>query len=412
MSIDLSSFTKSAPKVKKLNLWLWGLLLIIFILLGFIITGTLSFFHSMPNELFLSGVVGFPVLIWSVLFLCCFFVYKYRKTYHQELNLFQQQRRQELIDKGQQGLYVLGYSLTTEKGRQGNAAALINNSFLITSKPYPTCAAVIPHTSLFFSSEIDINDINGYLASLFNQWKKDIKNQFSDLLSHKNIHVRLFIELGKSVEVDRLKTLWAETIGTVIPYPASIIFDEPGNSNTFIESWLDNEEYSNDLLLILTLHLFDIPTKNEGEFAAWFFLVGEKVNPKLLLHREPTLVKVHRSEQTSSLNQTINNALLWGSTDNTSYDTVWYNGVSSELKNNIVNHFNQIEFKPKNLMNIEGAFGYAGLCSYWLGLSLAIENAFLSKNNQLIVIGKPEVTASAVSCLQQSNRNSNNNRNV
>ncbi|KFA59878.1 hypothetical protein A9G48_06695 [Gilliamella sp. wkB18] len=410
MSIDLTSLPKPMPEAKKLNLRLWALLLIVFIFIGTIITVVASFFYRIPNALFLSGAFVFPVLIWGGLFLYRFYAYSYRKIYNNEWNLYREQRKEEMINDGQRGLSVLGYSLITEKGTIGNAAALIDNRFLMTSKHHPTCSTVVPHTSLFLNSEIDINNVNGYLTFLFNQWKKELKNKFSTLLAHENIHVRLFMEIGKSVEIDKLQTLWNETIGTIIPHPASFVFEKPSDSNTFIESWLDNEEYYNDLLLIFNLHLFDIPTKNEGEFASWLFLAGENTDISALLEDDSILVKVHRSEQTSSLSQTIDNALLWGNVNNASYDSVWYNGVSSELKINIANYFNQIEFKPKNMLNVEGSIGYAGLCSYWLCLSLAIENAYNSKSNQLIVIGKPQkATVSAVSCSQNNNKSSSDN---
>jgi hypothetical protein len=410
MSIDLTSLPKLMPEPKKLNLRLWAFLLVAFIFIGAVITVAASFFYRIPNALFLSGIFVFPVLIWGGLFLYRFYAHSYCKAYNNEWNLYREQRKEEMINDGQRGLSVLGYLLVTQYGKLGNAANIIDNKFLMTSKLHPKSSIVVPHTTLPINDDLKNENFSDRLQLIFTDWEKEIKAKLDQVPTNLNLHVRLFIDAGISEE--QINTLWTNTLGKLVSNPTSLVIEAPSRSSTFIESWLDDKEHDNDLLLVINAHMFFSPEKNQGEFASWLLLAGEKADIGALLDDQSSLVKVHRSEQTSSLNQTIDNALLWGSANKATYGDVWYNGVSSALKNDIVNHFNQIEFKPQNMVNVESAIGYAGLCSYWLGLSLAIENAVNSKNNQLIVIGKPKVAASVVSYLQNNITSSSDNGNV
>ncbi|OCG23604.1 hypothetical protein A9G22_06050 [Gilliamella sp. App2-1] len=112
------------------------------------------------------------------------------------------------------------------------------------------------------------------------------------------------------------------------------------------------------------------------------------------------LINIYRSEQTASL-QTIDNALLWGSANDNHSGGVGYSGISSDVKTEMINYFNQIQFEAKDNLNIDTSIGYAGNCSYWLALALAIDSVFIKKDKQFIMVGKIQFTASVVSYLQK-----------
>ncbi|MWN90924.1 hypothetical protein GQ597_09445 [Gilliamella sp. Pra-s65] len=401
MSIDLSSLPAPLPEAKKMKFSLWGILLIVFILLGCIITVTLSFFYKISDTLFILGLSFFPFVSWLFIFLYGVFLYGQRENYIEQWNLCIEERKQKLINYGQRGLSVLGFSLITEQGDIENANAIINNDFLIKSKLHPNSGIVIPHTTLSEFGDTTSNGFDDRLKLIFTRFEKEYKAKFSTMLSQTNLHVRLFIEA--EISNDKITALWMMTLGKIISHPVSFEIEDPVNSSTFIETWLDDSEHDDELLLVINTHLFSVPIKNEGEFASMLILAGENVDIESLL---PTfnspLIKVHRSEQKANLTQTIDHALLWGSGDDNYYGGVWYSAVLPDLNTKILNYFNQIQFEAKDYFNIDASIGYAGYCSYWLALALAIDNAFIKKDKQLVMVGKSQLVASVVSCVQEN----------
>jgi hypothetical protein len=401
MSVDLTSLPAPLPDAKKMNFWFWGALLIVFILLGCIITITLSFFYDISDILFISGLFVFPFVSWLLIFLYGVFLYGNHLIYIEQWNLCIEERKQELINYGQRGLYVLGFSLITEQGETRNAATIANNDFLITSKLHRNSGIVIPHTTLSGIKGMTSESFDERLKFIFTRFEKEYKAKFATVLTQANLHVRLFIDA--QISNDQIKALWMETWGKIIYHPASFEIEDPSHSSTFIETWLDNDDHDDELLLLINTHLFSAPINNEGEFASMLILAGENVDSASFFPTANSpLIKVHRSEQKTEFTQTIEHALLWGSADDNQYDGVWYSGILPDLKNEIMHHFNQIQFEAKNHFNIDTSIGYAGYCSYWLALLLAIENASIKKDKQLIMIGETQLAASVVSCLQDN----------
>jgi hypothetical protein len=401
MSVDLTSLPAPLPDAKKMNFWFWGALLIVFILLGCIITITLSFFYDISDILFISGLFVFPFISWLFIFLYGVFLYGNHLADIEQWNLCIEERKQELINYGQRGLYVLGFSLITEQGETKNAAAIVNNDFLITSKLHPNSGIVIPHTTLSGIEGMTSESFYERLKFIFTRFEKEYRAKFATVLTQSNLHVRLFIDA--EISNDKIKALWMETWGKIISHPASFEIEDPSHSSTFIETWLDNNDHDDELLLLINTHLFSAPIKNEGEFASMLILAGENVDSASFFSTANSpLIKVHRSEQKTEFTQTIEHALLWGSADDNQYDGVWYSGILPDLKNEIMHHFNQIQFEAKNHFNIDTSIGYAGYCSYWLALLLAIENASIKKDKQLIMIGETQLAASVVSYLQDN----------
>lgn len=358
-----------------------------------------QFFYDISDILFISGLFAFPFVSWLFIFLYGAFLYGNRVIHIEQWNLCIEERKQKLINYGQRGLYVLGFSLITEQGDTGNANALINNDFIITSKLHPNSGIVIPHTSLSAFGDMTSDRFDDRLKLILTHFEKEYKTKFSTVLDQKNLHVRLFIEA--EIPNDKIKTLWMMTLGKMISYPVSFEIENPVNSSTFIETWLDDRAHDDELLLVINTHLFSIPIKNEGEFASMLILAGENVKIEQLfpIFNSPS-IKVHRSEQKAKLTKTIDHALLWGSGNDNYYGGVWYNGILPDLNTEILNYFNQIQFEAKDHFNIDGSIGYAGYCSYWLALALAIDNAFIKKDKQLVMVGKSQLVASVVSCVQ------------
>ncbi|MCX8713289.1 hypothetical protein J3U57_12245 [Gilliamella sp. B3464] len=398
MSVDLTSLPPTLPNPKKFNFLFWGGVLIVFVVIGCITTFVLSFFYTIANLLFVFGALVLPVLIWVFIFLYGLYYRGYRETYIKQWNAYRDIRYQQLVNYARRGLYVLYYNLTTEYSEYNNANGIVNNRFALITKRHPSGSSIIPHSALSLPNNVNSGDFYERLEPLFKQWQQHYKSYFNQLPSDLNIHVRFFIDSTSPIE--NLENLWSQTVGSLIR-TSSFKIEDTKSSSKFIEAWLDNSDHDDDLLLVISAHLFNSPTKNEGEFASLMLLAGERaVKTPFLSTLQLPLVKVCRSEQTDSLSQTIDKALLWGNTDNKRFDGVWYGGISNDINIQIMNHFNDIDFKPNGIFNIDTSIGSVGYSTYWLALALAVENTLTTKNKQFVIVGNPNISAQVVEYLQ------------
>lgn len=394
MPVDLTLLPKPLPALKKFNVWFWGILLLVFITISAIATFVISFFYTISNLLFVVGALVFPIFIWVFAILYAVYHRGYQESYIKQWNSEREIRRAQLIDYARRGLYVIRYSLITEHGQGTNANGVVKNKYAVTSKRPHNGNNPIAHSAL--ALPINVGSANFYerLETLFEAWQQEYKSLFDSLPAQINIHVRLCIDTSN--KVDKLETLWQKTLGKIV-IASSLDIIEPKTSSTFIEQWLDDSNHDDDLLLIINAHLFSSPSQNEAESALLMLLAGEKTIKSLPQSIfSSRLVKIYRSEQTSTLNQTLDNTLLWGNVDDTPYDGVWYSGVEPEQNIEIMNYFNDIEFEHGHIFNIDTSIGYAKNSAYFLALALAIEHTVNTQNKQLIVIGKPKITASVV----------------
>jgi hypothetical protein len=230
------------------------------------------------------------------------------------------------------------------------------------------------------------------LQYLLKEWQQDHYLLLNDLPKSLELHVRLFIDMP--IKLDHITDLWQKTLGNVVT-SASFNIECSKTSTTFIEQWLNDREHDNALLLVINVHLFNKPQVNEAESAVMMLFAGENA-VKRLPQLPDSLVKVYRSEQTASLTQTLNNALLWGEEDDKAYDGVWYSGISAAQNIDIMNHFDEIKFNHQQIINIDTSIGNAQHSAYFLALGLAIEQSLSSQNKQLVIVGQPAITASAV----------------
>lgn len=397
MPVDLTKLPQIQPPLKKFSWWFWAILLLVFIVIGCLITLVISFFYPLPNLFFAVCSLVLPAVAWLFTFLYGIYYRGYREAYIKEWNLRREVRRKQLIDYARRGLYVLGYSLITEYGETGNASGVVSYQYALTAKRPSSGGSPIPHSALVLPDNVSSSFFYERLQYLFKEWQQQHQSLFKTLHDGFKVHVRLFIDTSTSV--DQLEILWQQTFGKLI-HASSFSIENAKNSSTFIEQWLDSSEHDDDLLLLINAHLFRSPSKNEAESAVLMLLAGEQaINRLTSLEEKDAMAKIYRSEQTDTLNQTIDNALLWGDADAKPYDGVWYSGVSVEQNIEIMNHFNHIEFEHGEIFNIDTSIGYTQDSAYFLAMALAVEHALETKNKQLIIIGQPKATACVVTTI-------------
>lgn len=397
MPVDLTQLPQIQPPLKKFSWRYWTILLIVFIAIGCLITIVVSFFYPQSNLSLVLYALVLPTTIWLLVFLYGIYYRGYREAYIKGWNLYREKRRQQLIDYARRGLYVLHYSLTTEYGQKRNASSVVSGQNVITAKIPNGESHAIAHTTLPLPDNIKSSFFYERLEIIFKYWRVECKSLFALIPTDLNIHVRLFIDT--STPVDNLEKLWQKTFGKLI-FSSSFRVEDNKNSSTFIEKWLDNSEHDDDLLLLINVHLFSSPKQNEAESAVLMLLVGEQaINRLTSLKEQDMLAKIYRSEQTDTLEQTIDNTLLWGQEHNQPYDGVWCSGVTTEQNIEIMNHFNYIEFEHGNIFNIDTSIGNTQNSAYFFATALAIEHALETNNKQLIIIGQPKITASVVTTI-------------
>ncbi|WP_392563387.1 hypothetical protein RHO13_08140 [Orbus wheelerorum] len=394
MPVDLTKLPQQQPALQPFSWWFWAILLLAFVIIGCLTTFILSFFYSISNLFFVLGALILPVVIWGFTFLCGIYYRGYREAYIKKWNLYRQTRRQQLIDYARRALYVLDYSVITEHGESGNSNGVVSNQYAVVAKRPSNGSSPIPHSALAVPINLTRNDFYQRLLILFKQWQEKYQLQFSQLPIDLKIHVRLFIDTP--VKIDNLDIIWLKTLGTIIK-PTSFSTEDTRNCSTFTEQWLDNSEHDDDLLLVINTHLFNLPTLNEAESAILILFAGENaIKATSLANYQHPFAKVYRAEQTDKLNQTIDNAILWGDVDNKAYDGVWYSSVTTEQNIEIMNYFNSIKFEYDAIYNIDNSIGNTKYSAYFLALVLAIENTLKTQNKQLVMVSEPKLTASVV----------------
>ncbi|MCO6523812.1 MAG: hypothetical protein J6562_02170 [Candidatus Schmidhempelia sp.] len=392
MAYNLNTLPDPLPELKKFNFLFWIMLLFVFLVIGSITTWIVNYFYSLSNVLLGVAALGLPVGIWLFVFLYGLYCRSYRKYTIAEWNAGREQYRQELISEARRGLYLLQLSLITEYGQNGNANGVISGLYKIQAKSPFNGGIPIAHTTLSMPENIINVDSYDRLQHLLKEWQQEYHLLFNDLPKSLELHVRLFIDMP--IKMDNLMALWQNTLGKVVT-STSFKIESSKTSTTFIEQWLNDREHDNALLLVINVHLFNTPQVNEAESAVMMLLAGENA-VKRLPQSPDLLVKIYRSEQTPSLNQTLDNALLWGDADDKMYDGVWYSSVSASQNIDIMNYFDKIKFNHNQIINIDTSIGNAQHSAYFLALGLAMEQTANSQNKQLIIVGQPALTASVV----------------
>lgn len=400
MPVNLNAIPDSLPKQKKGNFWLWLGFLILSVALGVLGTLIYSVFYSLSNFWFICFSIIFPVSIWMFCFFYNLYIRFCNDIYIENWNIDCEIERQELIEFARRGLYVLSHSLETHHGKQGSGVGVANNKVLLSSMPVVSGRKSIAYSSLAIPESLLGNYIEQRLKAKFDEWKLEYQTIFNRLSPKLNIHVRLFIDSEPSI--DNLEDIWTQTLGKLIK-PTSFEIKNPKNSTLFTESWLDHRDHDSDLLIVIAGHLFQIPSENEGEFLSFMLFAGEEaINDPCLSDFRESAIKVYRSEQTQTLEETIDKALLWGDGKDKDYDGIWTSFISEDQNKAVLNHLNIIDFKPNNFFSVDNSIGKSGNCALWLVTGLAIEQALDSKNKQFILIGQPELTASVVAYPQLS----------
>lgn len=391
MPVDLTKLPKPLLPLKKFSWWFWGILLLALIVTCCLITFIVSFFYSLSDLLLILCAAIGPISLWIFSLLYGIYYRGYREEYVKQWNLHRDKRQQQLIDYARRGLYVLSLTLTTKHGDSGNAQGVTSKSYSINGSRDNNLIAYEPQK---LHLGITASDFYSRSEIFFVKWCDEYKSFFSGLSYNHNIHVRLFIET--SSEVENIETLWFQTLGRLIR-PTSFAIEEVKNSALFTQQWLDNSDHDDDLLLLINVHLFSSPSQNEAEEVLLMLLAGEQAFKKLAdVIESDKVVKIYRSEQTAELAKTLDHALLWGQEDKKSYDGVWYSGVSNQQNIDIMKHFNDIEFEPGGIFNIDTTIGNAKNSAYFFALALAVEYAQSTGNKQLVVVGEPDITASVV----------------
>ncbi|WP_392559018.1 hypothetical protein [Orbus mooreae] len=394
MPVDLTKLPQSLLPLKKFSWWFWAILLLALVVTGCFITFVVSFFYSISDLLLVLCSVVVPIGLWMFSLLYGIYYRGYCEAYIKQWNIYRDKRQQQLIDYARRGLYVLQFSLITEYGKIGSGNGVANAKYAITTKPTTNGCHSVAYSSLPLASHLDIGNYYERLKIILAYWRTEHKLLLTELPIDTNIHVRLFIDT--ELKDEKIEELWLNSLGKLI-HPASFSIEDTQNSALFTQQWLDNSDYDGDLLLLINAHLFNSPSQNEAEEALLMLFAGEQAFKKLadVIDTEQ-VAKIYRSEQTGELAKTLDHALLWGQEDKKSYDGVWYSGVSNQQNIDIMKHFNDIEFEPGGIFNIDTTIGNAKNSAYFFALALAVEYAQSTGNKQLIVVGEPDITASVV----------------
>ncbi|MCD1127449.1 hypothetical protein LPW36_15850 [Jinshanibacter sp. LJY008] len=399
MSVDLTQIPPPLPEPKKMNLWRWAIAFLVIMVVGSLVTFTISQFYSLSEFWFWFGLIAAPFIIWLLAFLYCFYLNGCRQYYVTQWNKLHEQRREELIIFAQRPLYVLENYLYTQYGKAGNAKGVSNLSITMESLRPHAGGSAVPHSALPLEHDVSESDFIKRLTAIVSDIKTTFGQKLFELSSVTSLHIRLFIDSPlKELEVkDIFHQVWKHKLNFV-----SLSVEPAEQSHLFLDKWLDDTAHDNSLLLVIGCHLFSYPQPNSAEISTAFLLAGKnlvknKKLPEEILPNNYRVAEIFRTEHQNDIEKLLDNALLWGAENKSELTTFWYSDITPETNVKSVTYFSSKKMTLNNYFNLDTSIGNASHCAYWLTLAIAIEQAITSKEKQLVMCGQSEISALVVS---------------
>jgi len=375
--------------------WVWPLLFILFLIIGAAITFYISLDSTISNGWFLGGVLFIPLSIWIFVAGFWFYCLIYSQEYAIGWNKQHDARYIELTEEGQQPLYVLFSALYTEQGYQRTAQKIIRDGIFIQTKVPRQGTKEIAHAQLRFGEDIFVPMLSLRAKYLFERLYKQISPVLVKPWVSYPIHVRFCLDA--ELDKNQLLTLWQSAFSSY--RFASIEFIELAQNSSLIDDWIDNDE--EELLLIVSMRLFDSPQDKEGEAFSALLLAGDsllsnKAAKNAITAQSIELVTLHRPEIGTDLDKVIHHSVLWGAQEEAELNTVWYSHIDLDNVPIIATKLDEQDIKLKHIYHLDNTIGHTGDCAYFTALALASEHAHNTQDKQLVICQGDEISASVV----------------
>ncbi|AWH87249.1 hypothetical protein [Limnobaculum parvum] len=376
MPVVLSLIPAKKEASKPPGLLAWGLLFLLALSIGFILT---AFFFSPEgrerNLWFWLQAVLLPTVIWLLLFCVRFLFYDHSVKYTTSWNKHHDNRRNELIEFAQRPLIVVSQSIMTGAGCFGHATAITNNLLKIASTKPVNGEIPIPHSSIKKDNSFD--SAIAMLSHVFTHLKNDLKLPEQGEFKKNGVRVKLDIdcELNQQEILKVWETIWK----ACLPEEVNVEFVAKQEGVMLLDEWLDDLRNDYGYLLVISVQLHEQAQKNSAEAAIAMLFSGINLNQP----DDKLMTYVHRPVQ-GDITSSLNDAVLWGKNEATEVEGIWSSEGEQAYLPDMLIAFNQMAGTTPDIYRINAALGYAGIAAGWLTLTIAIEQSKISKRPQLV----------------------------
>lgn len=390
MSVDLSLMPSALPEPKKPRIIFFIFALVILLVLGVVTTFIIGYFSALSVRWFWLGCVLIPIILW--LSLISFILYQYGYAAYR-ITVWNEQyelRRNQLIQYARRALYTSPCYLHTEYGTSANVNNVTQQLCSVKSSVPNGGESVIAHSALSLPERVNQGD---FIARLLDELEQILKHYtlLPELSRRLPLHIRFL--LADNVLSPELEQQCQQYLSEKITIQ-QIEFMLVTEDSNYLETWLDNSQHDNDLLLVIAANLFALPKKNEAEFVSAFLFLGEQILPQLANYpiNKNDMAIVYRPEQTKQISLSIDKVLLWGDSQQAlSIADLWLSNLPNEDKDAMFSYLNQIGMTQIEQYSVDNTIGNAQKTDFWLALALAIGYAISSKKKQLIVANEPAI---------------------
>ncbi|GAB3629713.1 hypothetical protein GCM10027419_45680 [Pandoraea terrae] len=296
-------------------------------------------------------------------------------------------RRHELIERGQQPLHVLAYSYRFPLEGQALAQTILDGPAVLRAQPLRDSSAVVRHTRLP-DAEPDSGQVDPLLAKVLQQ---------VPLTPHGNLYAHLLVPLVKvlrdlsqtgsghlpkvrlvtdatSVTPDPLEPLRAVINACGLPSLDCEI--APASQGLMLaDAWLDGG--ASRPVLLIAAQLRDVPPADSTEGGVAVLLarpslqLPDSIGPCATLHRPVTA-------DPGTMADGLATAVCWGKADADTVQHVWMTGFHADENRLLAGTFRDIGLaglssqEAKHLP--DHALGHAGVAAGWLSVAAAVES--------------------------------------
>lgn len=387
MPVDLGSIPPVAKRKMRPSLKRWALCLLFFLLCGGGITLKLWPTNmATQGAFFWHCLISIPLISWLVLFCSRWLTWLISESLAEG---WDQERAADLAAEIQRGQRYLTLQAVNVRLPHVVASEALAEQFLLPQAiTLPVVVneesySVVRYACFDDAGQPMLARVITLLSSLLDD--VSLKNVLIQRKSSRNLAVCIQIDTDTPLS-DEETFVVKRDIFQRCSMPSSVFFS-PGFSLTEIDNKLDERNLNEDLL-ILSARLLHNPSEGDAE-AAVALLFCSKHDKCNSAQCHARLHRPELSKTPTTLNESIEQALLWGKSHLDDVAYVWLAGLGTEnnAQNFIAN--NNLTFAntdpPSAVIDIDMKSGGVGNVTPWLAIALAAGNSQKKSTSQLVM---------------------------
>lgn len=387
MPVELPVFESQDvdPKPPRAIVWLAAFLLCI--LVG-VVSTLLTWTTAEPtgSPWFWIRLLVLPSLAWCLAFGLRLHFYDEETAKLGAENEALQQDRATALQFASEPLAVLACAYLCALGNSDAASDVVRGKKALVAEAPHSGGETIRHTALMLSKD---EGEPGRYNACFAKLLKSVSEGIAAVPRNLPLSVRL--QLPSGVDQTLLLDIWRTCWEKSQLRPAHVSLLSPDHGLLALDEWLDirGGPTLEKFTLFVSAQLHETPPEKSAEAAVALLLNWAPLAER---HGTKPLALLHRPVEntTTSLNDSIATALLWGRTTASQVDDLWQAGLESPDKPALVQGASDLLLgvsKTDDLCgihDIDVVLGHPGTVAGWLAVAFAVEHARQTDKPQLI----------------------------